>query len=233
VSTASGMQTKRERQRSRRQERLDQQRSQAQRDRRRRRVRTAALGLVALLAVVALAVLLTRGTDRTLGVPEPQVADDAAALPPLPADGQDPAVGASAPDVTGYDPQGEPVAIGGTGRAQALLFVASWCPHCQEELPRVVEWQAEGNLPEGVDLVAVSTLHDPNRPNWPPDEWLTAEGWQGEVLVDSTDAVQAAYGLQGTPYWVFVDADGTVAGRHSGELDPAALTAAVEAIAPG
>lgn len=232
MSAPSDMQSKRERQRARRLERQEQQRKQALRARRLRRVRIAVAGVVALAAVVVLAVLLSRGADRSLGVPPPEVAAEAAVLPVLPDSGADPAVGAPAPDVTGFDLDGDLVAVGDTGRPQALLFVASWCPHCQEELPRVVQWQAEGNLPDGVDLVAVSTLHDPNRPNWPPDEWLESEGWQGGVLVDSTDAVQAAYGMRGTPYWVFVDAGGSYAGRHSGEIDAAALSAAVRKITP-
>lgn len=61
-------------------------------------------------------------------------------------------------------------------------------------------------LADGVELVGVSTFHDPSRPNWPPDEWLQAEAFPGDVLVDHDGTAAQAYGLQGTPMWVFVDA---------------------------
>ena len=36
--------------------------------------------------------------------------------------------------------------------------------------------------------------------------------------MDETGSVGDAYGLPAFPYWVFVNADGTVAGRLTGEL---------------
>jgi hypothetical protein len=77
----------------------------------------------------------------------------------------------------------------------------------------------EGGQPSGVALVAVSTGVDPSRANYPPGRWLRDEGWSVPTIVDSADRQAAnAYGLQAFPYWAFIDASGTVRGRHVGRL---------------
>jgi cytochrome c biogenesis protein CcmG, thiol:disulfide interchange protein DsbE len=224
--------SKRERKKARRAERLEAERAASRRQQRGRRIRIAIIGVVVVAAVIALAVWMVRGADATLGVPAAEVSGEP--LAPFPGAGApDPAVGSTAPDVTGYDPAGNVVEIGATGQPQALSFLAHWCPHCQDEVPEVVAWIDEGNAPEGVDIVAVSTMHDPARPNWPPDTWLEREGWQGDVLVDHDDSAAEAYGLSGTPYWVFVDADGTVTGRHAGRLSLEGLEEQMQALVDG
>ncbi len=227
--------TKRERKKARRAERIAAERAAAKRQQMLRRARVGLLALLVVGAIVAAALFMVRGADATLGVPAPEVSGEAPSLPPPPAEqgAEDPAVGSRAPQITGYDPDGEPVQIGGTGQPQALSFLAHWCPHCQAEVPEVVEWVEEGNLPSGVDLVAVSTQHDPARPNWPPDRWLADEGWQGPVLVDHDLTASEAYGARGTPFWVFVDGDGTVVARHPGRLTLGELADYVDALERG
>jgi thiol-disulfide isomerase/thioredoxin len=127
-------------------------------------------------------------------------------------------VGQAAPIATGRTFDDRPVAIGGAGHPQAIVFMAHWCSYCQQEMPEIDDWVAEGLLPSELGLVGVSTRHDPARPNWPPQDWFDREAFPGTSLVDSTEAVAQAYGLTGTPMWVFVDADGTVVARHSGVL---------------
>jgi thiol-disulfide isomerase/thioredoxin len=135
---------------------------------------------------------------------------------PLPRFGDpanDAAVGATIPTVT------SPTAsIAIDGRPKAVLFIAHWCPHCQAEVPRIQAWLDGGGLPADVDLVSVSTGIDPNRPNYPPEAWLQREHWSPAVVEDTTGSVADAYGLSAYPYWVFVNADGTVALRATGEL---------------
>jgi cytochrome c biogenesis protein CcmG, thiol:disulfide interchange protein DsbE len=144
----------------------------------------------------------------------------------------DPAVGTRPPVVTGASFDGEEVVIGESGRPQLLMFLASWCPACQAELPEVVEWLEQGNLPEGVELIAVATGLDSSRDNWPPDEWFDREGYDGPLLVDDADGTVAqAYGLNATPYWVALDGDGEVAVRIAGMIDTQQLSALADALA--
>ncbi|AXV06198.1 hypothetical protein DVS28_a1505 [Euzebya pacifica] len=215
MSTTS---SKRERQKARRAERLAEEQAEERRAGMRNRLVTVIGAVVALAVVVGVGILLVQGSDASLGVPA-ATADDGSVLPDIPQAGADPAIGTEAPVVVGYEPDGTALAIGGEGAPQAVVFMAHWCPHCQEELPLIGDWVADGQLADGVQLVAVSTLHDPARPNWPPDEWLASEDFPGEVLVDSDGAAAEAWGLSGTPMWVFTDADGTVVARYSGQID--------------
>jgi thiol-disulfide isomerase/thioredoxin len=129
------------------------------------------------------------------------------------------AVGQIAPDVSGADYDGNDVSITNDGVAKAIVFLAHWCPHCQEEVPRVQEWLDNGGGVEGVDLYSVSTAAGSAQPNYPASTWLDNENWTVPVIVDDQGgSVHAAYGAGPFPYWVFLNADGTVAVRTAGQL---------------
>lgn len=142
-------------------------------------------------------------------------------LAPLPDDGDDPAVGEEAPVLEGNTFTGDPLTIGGASDSPSIVvFVAHWCPHCQAEVPRLVEWRADGTIPDDIRLVAVATATDETQPNYPPQDWLEGEDWPDDVMADSEgDNAAEAYGLTSYPYFVALNADGTVAARGAGELD--------------
>ena len=148
----------------------------------------------------------------------PEVTGDP--LPQFPQNGDpaaDPAVDAQAPVTTGTDFDGEPVSIG-DGDAELIVFMASWCPACQAELPELVEWLDAGGLPDGVELVSVSTGLADNRPNWPPQDWFEREGYDHPIIVDDAEgSIAHAYGMSATPFWVALR-DGEVQGRIPGQL---------------
>lgn len=104
------------------------------------------------------------------------------------------------------------------GRPKVLIFLAHWCSHCQNEVPIVQAWLDQGGLPADVDLISVSSSIDPTLPNYPPETWLTREGWTPPVIVDPGNVVANAFGLSAFPYFVFVNGDGTLQGRLTGEL---------------
>ena len=75
----------------------------------------------------------------------------------------DPAVGAAAPILAGNNFAGDPVTIpAADGKAKAIFFVAHWCPHCRDEIPRLSEWLKTHGLPAGVDIALVSTRASTN-----------------------------------------------------------------------
>jgi cytochrome c biogenesis protein CcmG/thiol:disulfide interchange protein DsbE len=154
-------------------------------------------------------------------------------LPPLTDPGADTAVGMPMPTLSGTGMDGAPLTIPTAGRATMIMFVAHWCPHCQAEVPVVQRWIDDGGLPDGVDLVTVSTAVDSRRPNHPPSAWLDGEGWTAPVLVDGDDAAAEAAGLTAFPFFVAVDADGTVVGRTSGELTEAQLANVADQLSGG
>lgn len=129
------------------------------------------------------------------------------------------AAGQTAPDVSGLNYQGDAVTITNDGVAKAIVFLAHWCQHCQAEVPRVQDWLDNGGGVEGVDIYSVSTAASSARTNYPASTWLDNENWTLPVIVDDQDgSAHAAYGSGGFPYWVFLNADGTVAVRTAGQL---------------
>jgi len=187
------------------------------------------LASVLLAAGLALGTLAACGDDSSsagpVGPQNQPVSLAGTALAPLPDNGNDPAVGKTAPTLSGKDFSGNAVTVTpATGRPRLILFVAHWCPHCQAEVPRVVKWLADGSIPAGLDLVAVSTGVQASAPNYPPSKWLAKENWTKPVLADSAAMESAkAFGLTSYPYFVLLNADSTVAVRASGELTRAEL----------
>jgi thiol-disulfide isomerase/thioredoxin len=156
------------------------------------------------------------------------------ALPPFSAAGADPAVGRAAPALAGRSPTDTPTRITpGGGEPALVVFLAHWCPHCRAEVPRLVALSEQGVF-EGVQVAAVTTGTARGRENYPPSAWLERERWTHPVLADTNGGTAAkAYGLTGYPFLVFIDADGKVAARTSGELPAADVTAAIERLKRG
>ncbi len=189
--------------------------------------------VVGLIAVVALAAAVAIGItagddDTTVETADGEVVDpietaevivDGPSLPPLDNPADDPGIGMPAPELSGSSYTGEPVEILFDGRPKVVVFLAHWCPHCQRELPEIVDWLEAGGLRGDVDFYAVATAVDSTRPNFPPSAWFEDEGLDVPILMDDEDGTAAtAFGLPAFPYWVALDADGTVALRVSGEL---------------
>lgn len=178
-------------------------------------------GLVALLLVAAVIfgddeVGAEYGEPTITGVPLPQFPNEVSI--------DMSATGLSSPEVFGKDYDGNEVNITNDGSAKGIVFLAHWCPHCQQEVPRVQEWLDTGGGVEGVELYSVSTAANSGRPNYPASEWLQREGWTVPVIVDNKEnSALQTYGSGGFPYWVFLNADGTVAVRTAGQLTIAQL----------
>ncbi len=141
----------------------------------------------------------------------------------------DPDLGSTAPTVSGGDWDANQYSIAEDGRSKIVLFLAHWCPHCQNEVPVVQSWIDSGGLPSDVDMYSITVLSDKLRPNWPSQDWLEDEGWTVPVIMDDTESSAAiAYGMRGTPFYVVLDGANTNIGRFSGEVGVAGLEAMVQ-----
>jgi thiol-disulfide isomerase/thioredoxin len=178
------------------------------------------IGAIVVVALVV-AVLASRGGSDEAATDLPQTQPVTASGNPLPTladSGTDAAVGTVAPTLHGKSFDGSAVDVA-PGTAKLVLFVAHWCPHCQREVPLLVDHLKRTKLPAGVELVTVATSTSKDAPNYPPSTWLDDEGWTAPVLADDGDGTAAqAYGLPGFPYLVALDADGKVVGRVTGEF---------------
>lgn len=148
--------------------------------------------------------------------------------------GTDEAIGEQVPTISGTDFDGMRRTLANNdGIARAYVVVAHWCPHCRAEVPRLVTWAKEHELPAGVEVVAVSTSVDDGQPNFPPAAWLAEEEWPFRVIADDeVGTAAAALGVEGFPFLVFADQHGIVQQRFSGEMPIGEFGAAIEDITP-
>jgi thiol-disulfide isomerase/thioredoxin len=193
------------------------------------------IAVVAFIAVAAIVAIALSGTTGTGGFSEPArvaTAVSGSALPALTDQAADPAIGQPIPTLTGIDLSGEPISFGPSDGPMAIVLLAHWCGFCQAEVPILVDYLASTGMPEGVELVTVSTSIDPARPNYPPSTWLEREGWTAPTMVDdaSSGALQAL-GMSSFPGFVFVDADGRVVQRSTGQMPSDAFDQMVRSLA--
>lgn len=190
------------------------------------------VGLVVIAIVVVIVVQASGGDSperepSSLAQTQPITVEGT--LPKFTQTNGDPAAGQPSPTIEGksFDGTGEAVT---PGKPTMLVFAAHWCPHCQAEIPRIVDWMAAGKA-KGVDVVLIATGTNKSAPNYPPSSWLEDEGWKGRVIADDDNATAAqAFGLSSYPYMVFIDADGKVTERLAGEQTSETLDAAVARI---
>lgn len=104
------------------------------------------------------------------------------------------------------------------GRPLVINFWASYCPPCRAEMPmlqRVMGAQSSAQL----------VLMDEGESRDAAVKFLGALGITQDALLDSDLSVGRQYGAIAFPTTVFVNADGTIAGRQIGQLDERVLTA--------
>ncbi|MGH9134929.1 MAG: TlpA family protein disulfide reductase [Ilumatobacteraceae bacterium] len=218
--------------------------------------------VLVVVAIVAIVAVLSTGGDDDDATPDPtgSVTTDArggspttdllppelvgevrpvtvegSPLPPLGNPDDDDAVGLAAPALTGEGFDGSVVTTASDGGPVLVVFLAHWCPHCNDEIPRLLELDAEGRFPDDLKIVAVSTAVAADRPNFPPSEWLVEKGWHWPAMADEIDFENGilvgadAFGVNAFPFITVVGADGTVLGRWSGESEPDEFIAKLDA----
>lgn len=218
MSTTTVKPTKRQRQRAAAEERAAARRRQQQ-----RRTLGRALGGIALVTIVTVAVVMVVSAEEGTGPSD--VTDVTVAGP---ARSEPLAVGEAIPDFTAPSLRGEGMAWSDYEGAPIVLSIwAPWCPSCQKELPildRVVR-----EFPD-VSLVTIVTAIG-DRPGPTPEAYLADNGLTFPAAVDDRAGTLAeAFGITGFPTLYFVAPDGTVAEYGVGELSETRLREAIGAL---
>jgi cytochrome c biogenesis protein CcmG/thiol:disulfide interchange protein DsbE len=193
------------------------------------------VALAAVIAVVASGGNSSSSAGASTSVPLEQVQPITPTGDPLAAYDEtvkDPTIGKVAPTIDGKSFDGTPIRIGGTSDGPTLIsFLAHWCPHCNREVPALVELEKKGKIPDGLNVIGVSTSPAPDRPNYPPSQWFRDESWPWPVMADDKQNNAFSYfGGAGFPFLVMLDKDGTVLARQSGESTPDQIKAWMEAV---
>ena len=116
------------------------------------------------------------------------------------------------------------------GAPTVLVIWASWCPHCQAELPILVP-AAEAR--EGVGLVSVTTAVG-QQPGPTPSEFLADEGLTLTTAVDDgAGTLMQGLGVSSFPTVYYVGTDGTVVNVTVGESSEAAIESNLDALQAG
>ncbi len=194
--------------------------------------------IVLVLGLAGAAALLAGGDDESSGgvlapgeTTRPTYGDDVQENRPVEVTGDplpslesvgdnDTAVGMPMPVIDGATFDGTAMTVGGaTDGPTMYVFLAHWCPHCNDEIPELVELNNRGGIPDDLNVVAISTAVDETAPNYPPSEWIVDKDWPAEwpVMADSVESMSfVVNGGSGFPYLMIVGADGTVLDRASG-----------------
>lgn len=158
-------------------------------------------------------------------------------LPLYESGGPDPAIGMRPPLLAVEDVAGSVYTISpDVDGAIMVVFLAHWCPACNDEVPHLAELERDGRIPDDVEVFGILTGMDPSRPNFPPSRWAADLGWPWPAAGDGIDftadpaqwAAASAYGLTGYPYVVMID-DGVVVDRWTGGLGTDGLEARIAA----
>jgi len=189
----------------------------------RSRFTAIAIGIAAVAVIAVVAVLSTKGGGSTADVSQMQpVTVTGTALPRYPDSGADPAIGLSAPEISGFSFDGTPVSITADGKPKIIAILAHWCSHCQNDVELLTPYIQDNGMPHLVEFYAISTLADASSPNWPPSKWL--KDWPVPTIADSSTSQAAqALGVSAFPFFVFITADGNVDFRFPGEVQPDVL----------
>jgi cytochrome c biogenesis protein CcmG, thiol:disulfide interchange protein DsbE len=113
---------------------------------------------------------------------------------------------------------GQPVSLAQLkGRPVVLNFWASWCGPCKMEHP-VLEW---GAREFGGQAVFLGLIFEDTEDN--ARQFLSQMGASFPQLVDPNSSTAVEYAVAGVPETYFIDANGTIRGKHVGPIDPQTL----------
>jgi thiol-disulfide isomerase/thioredoxin len=108
------------------------------------------------------------------------------------------------------------------GRATVLVFFASWCTPCQQELPEIARFLARHSRPN----VAVLGV-DGETPSATARAFVARVGFEAPVLVDPPPFAVASgrFSLPGFPDTIVISATGRLLATHVGQVAPRGFAA--------
>jgi peroxiredoxin len=114
-------------------------------------------------------------------------------------------------DFTLKDASGKPVSLAPLigERPVLLIFWATWCPNCKENVPVVNRMHKEPARNGNVQILALDYMESPEKVK----AFIEANMVAFPVLLDRKGTVAKAYKVVGVPTYVLIDRDGRIAFR--------------------
>ena len=89
-----------------------------------------------------------------------------------------------------------------------VVFWASWCPICKDEVPQLKKLNSNPNL----QVIAVNEGESIRKVN----DFITRNNIGYQVVMDPKASLAKAFGVPGMPYCVILDESGVITYRNSG-----------------
>lgn len=125
-------------------------------------------------------------------------------------------IGDKAMDFTLKDLNGADVNLSGVikdNKAALLVFWATWCPHCRNEIPELKQLNAAYG-DKGLKILAIDIGESAKK----VQSFAQQEGIDYTILLDSENAVANQYGVTGIPSNILVDDNGII--KYKGVRPP-------------
>lgn len=112
------------------------------------------------------------------------------------------------------------------GKPVIINFWATWCPPCKKEMPEIQRFYED--YKDEIDVFAVNiTSNEVNK--GVVEKYVTTGGFSFPILFD-TEGLFRYYEVLDMPATFFIDEEGVIVGKHTGELDYGKLVEAKEKI---
>lgn len=120
---------------------------------------------------------------------------------------QDPLIGKAAPDVVLPNSDGTSASVinARQGKKGILVFWATWCPHCYEELGKINRASASVQQ-QGIKIILV----DMGEGEEDVKNYLNRRQINLSSFIDEANLLQEPYHLVGVPTMVFIDKRGII-----------------------
>lgn len=104
------------------------------------------------------------------------------------------------------------------GKPTMLLFWATWCIPCNEELPEVQTFYEEHG--KDVNIVAINAT-DTEKSVEAVQQHVRSHGWTFPILIDEQKNMRQLFGALTVPTTIFLRANGEIAHEVYGPIDGA------------